>query len=69
MSEYEPDYKDYLERFMEYPICNLCGREIDEQEAPVCEDCAVHFFCESCGLEVDEEDLPVCLECTEKASK
>lgn len=29
----------YQEPWFDIPICNVCGRHIDEQEGPTCEDC------------------------------
>lgn len=28
-----------IEELMEYPICNICGIEIDLQESPLCDNC------------------------------
>lgn len=28
-----------FEKLLEYPICDICGMEIDEQEIPLCQDC------------------------------
>lgn len=34
-------WKDYDERRKEYPVCNLCGVEIDEQESAICQACSI----------------------------
>lgn len=38
----------------EYPICNICHRQIDEQEAPYCSDCRSAM--EDDDWEVDPEN-------------
>lgn len=35
---------DYdITRYMEYPICNMCGIEIDLQENPICDECMLYL--------------------------
>lgn len=36
--EFEPDYDKAL--YLPFPVCNICGVEIDEGESSICEDCS-----------------------------
>lgn len=31
--------EDYIEKFAEYPVCTVCGVEIDLQEPAICTEC------------------------------
>lgn len=37
----EEYFREYpKDEFFEYPVCNICGVEIDFQESPICDDCS-----------------------------